>query len=453
MKDYKDIKLNICIVDDEEILRVTTTEDLRDAGHNVVDFALPVDALEYIKQHPNIDLVISDIKMPQMNGLELLKKIKEYNSDICVILITAYGDVKSAVQAIKLGAFDYITKPFEPVELINLIDKVAQINCLKYRNKEYSNFFLDKYDINSYWGISDSVKKIKEDIKLVANSNTTVLITGETGTGKELVANIIHYNSNRNKKPLVKVSCAILSKDVFESELFGHVKGAYTGAEKERIGRFEQADGGTIYLDDIDDIPLELQVKLLRVLQEGELEKVGSNKTIKIDVRVIASTKADLKKLVEEGKFRQDLYYRLKIFPIQLTPLREREKDIPILFNNFLRKFSGNRNISVSEDVYEILNNYSWPGNTRELKNLVERLTLIAKDDKITADLIPEEFTASSASVGHSKNKLADIISSVEIESIEEALMKANGNKSKAAEILGIPVSTLRSKLEKYNLL
>ena len=455
MKDYKDISLNICIVDDEEILRVTTAEDLRDAGHNVVDFELPEEALKHIRQHPEIDLVISDIKMPQMNGVELLKEVKDFNSKICVILITAFGNVKSAVQAIKMGAFDYITKPFEPLELINLIDKVAQINCLKFRNKEFSNFFINKYDIDSYWGNSESVQKVKEEIKLVAGSSSTILITGETGTGKELVANIIHYNSDRNKKPLIKVSCAILSADVFESELFGHSKGAYTGAAKERIGRFEQADGGTIYLDDIDDIPLNLQVKLLRVLQEGELEKVGSSKTIKIDIRVIASTKADLNKFVEEGKFREDLYYRLKIFPIVLPTLRERKEDIPDLFNTFLSEFSDGRKILVENEVYEILKKYNWPGNTRELKNLVERLALIATNDEITPQLIPDDISASTLAAGPLNNSgsLVDIVNSFEIKFIRDALKKSTGNKNKAAELLGIPVSTLRSKMEKYNLL
>ncbi|VAX26797.1 Response regulator of zinc sigma-54-dependent two-component system [hydrothermal vent metagenome] len=455
MKDYKDISLNICIVDDEEILRITTAEDLRDAGHNVVDFELPEEALKHIKQHPEVDLVISDIKMPQMNGVELLKKVKDFNPKICVILITAFGNVKSAVQAIKMGAFDYITKPFEPLELINLIDKVAQINCLKFRNKEYSNFFLDKYDIDSYWGSSERVKKIKEEIKLVANSNSTVLITGETGTGKELIANIIHYNSNRNNKPLVKVSCAILSKDIFESELFGHAKGAFTGADKERTGRFEEADGGTIYLDDIDDIPIELQVKLLRVLQENEIEKVGSSKTAKIDVRIIASTKADLSKLAEESKFRKDLYYRLNIFPIALPSLRERRNDIPQMFDSFLNDFPNGRKIKVDEEIYGLLKNYNWPGNTRELENLVERLLILAKNNHITADMIPAEFLNSDFNykTNEKSGNLVAIVSNLEIQLIKNALAKSNGGKNKAAEILGIPVSTLRSKMDKYGML
>ncbi len=452
--DYTKEHLNICVVDDEEILRVTIAGDLKDMGHSVIEFDNPAEALNYIKSHSKIEVVITDIKMPGMSGLQLLQEIKKINHEICVIVITAYGTVKSAVKAIKFGAFDYLTKPFEPEELKNLINKIAEINCLRHRNKEFSEHFRTKYSISSYFGESDHVKKTKENIKLVADSNSTILITGETGTGKELLANIIHYNSNRRKKPMVKVSCAILSKDVFESELFGHTKGAFTGADKERIGRFEEADGGTLYLDDIDDIPLELQVKLLRVLQEKEIEKVGSNKTIKIDVRVIASTKANLMQLVKEGKFREDLYYRINIFPINLIPLRKRKDDIPILFNEFLKVYSQGKKIVVENNVLELLLNYDWPGNTRELKNLVERLVILSRNNIIDKSLIPSEITSpnfANLPVEMDKN-LVELVRNVEITAIKNALEEASGNKNKAADILGIPISTLRSKMEKYDL-
>jgi len=455
LKKFKNLKLNICVIDDEEILRVTITGDLQDEGHNVIDFESPVNALKYIKQHSEVDLIITDIKMPQMDGIELLRKVKEINSQINVIMMTAYGTVKSAVKAIKLGAFDYITKPFEPEELINLINKIAEISYLQKQNKVYKKHFENKYELKSYYGESENLKKIKENIQLVSTSDATVLITGETGTGKELIANIIHYHSNRSNKPLIKVSCAILSKNVFESELFGHTKGAFTGADKERTGRFEEADGGTIYLDDIDDIPLDLQVKLLRVLQENEIEKVGSSKTVKIDVRVIASTKADLNKLVEEGKFRRDLYYRLNIFPIALPALRDRKNDIPILFDSFLNDFSNGRKFTVDEEIYGLLKDYSWPGNTRELKNLVERLLILTRDNNISKDILPAEFqTVEKLSKSKVEgNNLVEIVSNVEIMSIKNALAKSGGSKNRAAEILGIPVSTLRSKMEKYGLL
>ncbi len=446
-------KMKICIVDDEEILRVTLAQDVETAGHNVVDFESPLEALDYIKKNPGVEILITDVRMPEMSGLELLKKVKEINPHIFVIIITAFGTIQSAVEAIKLGAYDYITKPFEPIELLNLIDKIGELTLLQKYNREFSEHFQSKYDIDSFYGNHESVRKIKEEIKLVTEFKSSVLITGETGTGKELIANIIHYNSPRKKKPLVKVSCAILSKEIFESELFGHVKGAFTGADRERVGRFEEADGGTIYLDDVDDIPLDLQVKLLRVLQEQEIEKLGSSKTIKIDVRVIASTKADLKKLSDEGKFRKDLYYRLNIYPLHLPPLRERRDDIPILFDAFLKRYSPSKNIEVAEDVYDILKNYDWPGNTRELKNLVERLVIISREGKITAELIPNEFKAKFAKPTKPKGQgLVEMVQNLEINLIKGALEKSAGNKNKAAEILNIPVSTLRSKIEKYNL-
>jgi len=447
--------MNICIVDDEEILRITLAQDLEGAGHNVVDFESPIEALDYIKKNTEVQILISDVRMPQMDGLELLKNVKKINPEIYVIIITAFGTIQSAVNAIKSGAYDYVTKPFQPIELLNLIDKIAELTLIKKYNSEFSEHFQNKYDFDAYFGNDDSVKKIKDEIKLVANSKSSVLITGETGTGKELIANIIHYNSNRRKKPLVKVSCAILSKAIFESELFGHVKGAFTGANKDRAGRFEEANGGTIYLDDIDDIPLDLQVKLLRVLQEQEVERLGSSKTIKIDVRVIASTKADLKKLIEEGKFRKDLYYRLNIYPLHLPPLRERKNDIPLLFNYFLKCFSQKIKISVEEDVFEVLKNYNWPGNTRELKNLAERLVIVSRGSEITTDMIPDEikFFNNLPNENLKGKGMVEIVKNLEITLIKDALVKSNGNKNKAAELLNIPVSTLRSKMEKYNLI
>jgi len=256
-------RLKICVVDDEEIIRITLSDELKDSGHEVFDFDNPIEALDFIK-HNEIQVLLTDIKMPQMDGITLLKKVLSIKPNVYVITITAYGSLKTAIEAIKLGAFDYLTKPYDQTELENILDNISELISLKKSNKKFSNLFTSKYSLSSYQGQSDFVRELKEDISLIANKNTAVLITGETGTGKELVANIIHYNSNRRNNPLIKISCAILSKDVFESELFGHEKGAFTGADKLRIGRFEQADGGTILLDDIDDIPLELQVKLLR---------------------------------------------------------------------------------------------------------------------------------------------------------------------------------------------
>lgn len=449
MKKY----FKICIVDDEEILRITLSDELRDSGHEVKDFASPLEALSFIQEN-EIQVLITDIKMPEMDGLTLLQKVLNINPEIYVITLTAYASVKTAVEAIKLGAFDYLTKPYDHSELEHILENIAELISLKKSNIKFSTLFSNKYNLSSYTGTSAYVQSLKENISLISDKSTAILITGETGTGKELVANIIHYTSNRSNSPLVKVSCAILSKDVFESELFGHEKGAFTGADKVRIGRFEQADGGTIFLDDIDDIPIDLQVKLLRVLQEGEIERVGSNKTIKINVRVIASTKKDLKELVKEGLFREDLYYRLNIYPINLLPIRKRKDDIKILFNRFLNEFAENVKYNVEDEVYTSLYNYNWPGNVRELKNLVERLVIISFDKKIDMKKLPVEYHSKiiTNTSNEGKRTLPDLLSNIEIKAIKEALAKASNNKNKAADLLGIPVSTLRSKIEKYSI-
>lgn len=448
-------KLNICIVEDEEILRVSLKDDLLDAGYIVNDFENPVKAIEHFRKK-NCDIVISDIRLPEMNGLDLLSEIKSLNPNTFVIMMTAFGSVETAVDAMKKGAYDYITKPFDKEELLLLINRIKELKSLQAKNTEYQNYFEDKFNFDSFIGISDYVKQLKETLKIISQANSTVLITGETGTGKELIANLIHYNSPRRYKPLVKVSCGILSKEVIESELFGHEKGAFTGADKLRIGRFEKADQGTIYLDDIDDVPLEVQIKLLRVIQEQEIERVGSSESIKIDVRIIASTKADLNKLVQEGKFREDLYYRLNVLPIHLKPLRERKEDIIPLFNNFLSKFSNQKQFEIESSVYEILKNYRWSGNVRELKNLTERLSILCYDFKITAGRLPQEIISNEQIIGNilkSENKsLTEILEEVEKQLIQNALIRTGNNKAKAAELLGLPPSTLKSKIDKYGM-
>lgn len=448
-------KLNICIVEDEEILRVSLKDDLLDAGYSVTDFENPIKALEHFKKK-NCDVIISDIRLPEMNGLELLSKVKSINSNVFVIMMTAFGSVETAVEAMKKGAFDYITKPFDKEELLLIIDRIKELKLLQSKNLDYQNYFQDQFNFDAFIGNSQYVNELKETLKIISQTNSTVLITGETGTGKELVANLIHYNSPRKEKPLIKVSCGILSKEVIESELFGHEKGAFTGADKLRIGRFEKADQGTIYLDDIDDVPLETQVKLLRVLQEQEIERVGSSEPIKIDVRVIASTKADLSKLVKEGKFREDLFYRLNVLPIHLKPLRERKDDIIPLFNYFLNQFSYQKNYIIEETVYEVLRNYDWPGNVRELKNITERLSILCYDCKITTSRLPQELLSTKINLesitANEDKSLNEILEEVEKSLIQKALLKSGNNKAKAAELLGLPPSTLKSKIEKYGI-
>lgn len=446
--------LKIAVVDDERIIRLTLADDLRDKGYKVKEYANAQSVLIDFKEF-NPDIVISDIKMPQMSGIELLEKLKAINPEIYVIVMTAYGTVDTAVNAMKLGAFDYLTKPFNTDEIFLIIEKIKELKFIKKENKILREKIEKKYDFSKFISDEKTTENIFKLVEIVANTNTSILITGETGTGKELLTNIIHFNSNRINKPFIKVSCAVLSKEIFESEVFGHVKGAFTGAVYEKTGRFELAHQGTIYLDDIDDVPMDLQVKLLRVLEEREVEKVGSATAIPIDIRLIASTKRNLKELVKEGKFREDLYYRLNVFPINLPPLRERKKDIKPLIYHFIENYSFIKKVKINKEALKILVNYNWPGNIRELKNLMERLILLATDGEINTALIPLSIRQPlfSNSLTNLKGKsLEQTISDIEISLIKNALNQSNNNKTKAAEALGLPPSTLRTKMDKYGI-
>ncbi len=448
--------LKILIVDDERIVRVTTADDLRDTGYNVREFSSPLAALQHLSEtDSSVDIVITDLKMPNMDGLEFLARIKKINPDIFVLLMTAHATVQTAVSAMKLGAYDYISKPFEIDELLLTIARIKEIKEVKDENRQLRFQVRKQFDLTSFIGLSEATNKVFDLVKIIADKSTTVLIVGETGTGKELLTNIIHFNSNRSHKPLIKVSCAILSRELFESELFGHEKGAFTGAEKAKIGRFEMAQSGTLYLDDIDDIPYDLQVKLLRALEEGEIERVGGSETIKLDVRVIASTKKNLKDMVAEGKFREDLFYRLNVFPINLPPLRERPGDIAVLAKHFASEFAGGTQITIDSEVIEILKQYPFQGNVREIKNLMERLVLLSKNGAIDKTTIPIDvrFPGKPHTCFYFENKpLDEILKEVEVNAIRDALMRSGGNKAKAAQILSIPASTLKSRIEKLRL-
>lgn len=445
------MRKKIFIVDDEDVFRVSLADDLRDNGYAIYEYENPILALEEINRiRP--DIVITDIKMPEMSGLEFLKEIKKNSTDSCVIVMTAFGAVDTAVQAMKDGAYEYIIKPFKLEELLIHIERILELRRIRNDYQTISEEIRAKYEIDRGVIASQKMQEVVKAIELVSKSNSSILITGETGTGKEFITNIIHNNSNRRGRPIIKVSCAVLSREVFESELFGHERGSFTGAIKDKKGRFELADGGTIYLDDVDDIPLEMQVKLLRVLEESEFERVGGTETIKIDVRVIASTKVDLKKLVSEGKFREDLYYRLNIFPIILYPLRERKEDISVLIEYYLNQFS-NGKLNCDKESLEALTKYAWPGNVRELKNIMERLSLLCNEGMVTIDKLPSEIISGTRKKELSKigtEPLDKLIADYEKEIIDRALQKFGGNKTKAAEFLQIPVSTLRSKIEKY---
>jgi DNA-binding NtrC family response regulator len=448
--------LKIFVVDDERIVRVTIADDLKDAGYDVREFSSANAALQHLREtDPNVDIIITDLKMPGMDGLEFLAKIKQINSDIFVLLMTAHGSIQTAVEAMKLGAYDYLSKPFNVDELLLVINRIQEFKEIKAENKQLRVQVNKKYDLSSFVGVNSAISQVFDLVKIIAEKNTTVLIVGETGTGKELLTNIIHFNSNRKRGPFIKVSCAILSREIFESELFGHEKGAFTGAEKQKAGRFEIANSGTLYLDDIDDIPYDLQVKLLRVLEEGEIERVGGSETVKVDVRVIASTKKNLREMVDAGKFREDLYYRLNVFPINLPPLRERPGDIELLARHFVNVFSDGAKISIDDDVIELLKRYPFQGNVREIKNLMERLVLLAQDGVINKQILPIEvrFPGKPHNCFYFGNKALDeIIREVETNAIRDALLRSGGNKAKAATILQVPASTLKSRIEKLGI-
>lgn len=446
--------MKIYVVDDERIIRVSLADELKDAGYEVFEFAHASSALIQMNTI-SPDIVITDLKMPDINGIEFLERIKKINPAIFVVLMTAYSTVSTAVEAMKLGAYDYVEKPFDNEKILLIIERIIELKQVKDENKELKIKLKQNYDFSSYVGDSSRVSEVFDLVKIVAQKSTSVLLIGETGTGKELLTNIIHYNSSRSKKPLVKVSCAVLSREIFESELFGHEKGAFTGAVSEKIGRFEMANGGTLYLDDIDDIPLDMQVKLLRALEEREIERVGGSKIIKVDIRLIASTKKDLRKMVAEGKFREDLFYRLNVFPIQLPSLREKPEDIVRLTKHFVSIYSEDGEKQIDSEVLDVLKKYPFPGNVRELKNLSERLTLLSTDNKIDIEIIPYEikFPNFKQSCFIFDNKtLNEILEEVEKNAVISALDKSHGNKAKAAELLGLPASTLKSKITKFKL-
>jgi len=448
------MKPRILIIDDEELVRDFITEVLIRMGFAPLAAPNGEKGIEYLEKS-EYDLVITDFKMPGISGNDVLKRAVELWPDCRVIMITAFGTIDHAVEAMKLGAHDYITKPISPDHLEVIINKALEYKSLKIENRHLKSEISDKYSFESIVGKSAVIREVFELIKRASPSDSTILISGESGTGKELVAKAIHYNSARADAPFIKMNCAALPEGLIESELFGHEKGAFTGAIRSTRGRFELADGGTLLLDEISEIPPALQAKLLRVLQEKEFERIGSGQTIRVDVRVIATSNRDLKSEVSDGNFRDDLFYRLNVIPIDLPPLRQRLEDIPLLIDHFLNKFCqkiGLPTKSLSEKAGQMLLSYSWPGNVRELENLIERAVVISKNQDLKISDFPPEIAAGIPALGKASMDVGMSIGEAEKILILKTLKAHGGNHSKAADVLGISARTLRNKLQEYGL-
>jgi DNA-binding NtrC family response regulator len=450
--------MKILLVEDEKITRITIEDALKAEGYFVTSCGSAPEALSVLDK--SYDLVLTDIRMPGNSGVELLKEVKGRYPDIEVIMMTAYSTVENAIDALKAGAYDYMTKPFSNTELLVIIKRLEAFKRIANENIELRREVSGNIG-GRLVGSSVGMVGLKEKIKAIAPGDFTVLVKGESGTGKELVAEAIHKASLRKDEPFIRVSCAALSESILESELYGHEEGAFTGASKRHVGRFERSSGGTIFLDDIDDFPHPLQVKLLRTLQEKEIERVGGTSTIKVDLRVIAATKVDLRQLVEKGSFREDLFYRLNIVPLTIPPLRERGKDIDILVQHFIVKHSRNKDLTVTDGVIDALGMWHWPGNVRELENCVVRMVALSIDNSITVDDIPEEYIAGANSwrpPSGGIDQRADhidfneVVNSYEIKLLQWAQRQSGGNISKAARLLGLSRSTFRSKLIKFGL-
>jgi two-component system response regulator HydG len=455
---------SILIVEDNDTLREGMAQVVERMGHTVHTAPGGSEGLALFDEH-DPTLVITDLKMDEVDGMEVLRSVREQDASTLVMIVTAFGSIEKAVEAMKAGAFDFIPKPFPPDLLRSKIEKALEMRDTRRENERLAqeNEVLRRdagveTDVEIV-GESEAIGDIFEQMEKVAPTDSTVYIHGESGTGKELIARSIHERSHRADGPFVKVNCAALAESLLESELFGHEKGAFTGAHKQRLGRFELADGGTIFLDEIGDISPNIQLKLLRVLQEHEIERVGGEETISVDVRVITATNKDLETEVEEGRFREDLFYRLHIIPIKVPPLRRRRSDIPLLVDHFLERLAGRTRSdvsAVSPEAMELLRAYDWPGNVRELENCIEHAMVFAEDETIGPDDLPPAVTGSEHSETldwpDEDRDLPDILEDLERQLIVRAFRKAEGVKTETARLLGIKTSALYYKLEKYEI-
>jgi DNA-binding NtrC family response regulator len=447
----------VLLIDDDDSLRRVAQYMLNEDGYEVLTAGDGVEGFDCFQRHA-VDLVLTDVRMPDMDGVDLLARLKAVQPDLPVILITAHGSIASAVEAMKLGAFDYLTKPFDRERLRGTVRKALDMAALASENRQLRQIIAERFSFASMIAGSRAMRAVTDTAARVAQTDTTVLLEGESGTGKELLAKAIHFHSARARGPFVTINCGAIPEQLLESELFGHRRGSFTGAVADKKGRVETADRGTVFLDEIGDLPAALQVKILRVLQEREIDKLGDQRPIKVDVRVIAATNRDLEKMVADGSFRDDLYYRLAVVPIRLPPLRERADDIPLLVDHMLGKHVerlGRPRPEVDKAVYAAFNLYAWPGNIRELENVLERALVLDRDGRLGPDDLPDRLRSAEQQVGTLRLELPDegiALEDVEKELLLAALAKHNWNQTRAAAYLKITRSTLLYRMEKFGI-
>jgi two-component system, NtrC family, response regulator AtoC len=445
----------ILVVDDDARMRELIAKVLAREGYSVRSLPRGQEVLQTLEEEP-AELVISDIRMPEMDGLTLLQEVKRVAPETSVLLMTAFGSIDTAVQAIKAGAYDYLTKPFKMDEVVVVVRRAMEERRLRAEVRALREEVSTKYNFSYILGKSKPMRDLFALIKKVAGSRSTVLIQGKSGTGKELVAKAIHYNSPRRARPLVTINCSAIPKDLLESELFGHLKGAFTGAIANKRGLFEEADGGSLLLDEIGELSPELQVKLLRVLQEREIRRVGDTRTVSVDVRLIAATNRDLAQAVKEGLFREDLYYRLNVIPIVLPALKDRTEDIPVLANHFLMKYAKEADPpieGIAKDAMRLLLEYDWPGNVRELENVIERAVILAHGPQIRPEDLPAHLRTHQTPVPHQPKATSahrPTLEDLERDYIATVLRETRWHQMRAAHILGIDRRTLYRKIRTY---
>ena len=453
-------QLHVLVVDDDSAVRDVLQEALTQEEYSVSTAEDGAAAIQAVKDSV-VHIVITDFQLPHIDGLEIIDRLAKLDAKIIPIMMTGFGTIETAVRAMKSGAFDFITKPFDLEAVAVVVRKAAEFLRLRQENHLLRKAVRDQYRLEQLVGASEPIQQVMEFVRKVADSDSTVMIQGESGTGKELVARMLHFNSLRKDRPLVPVNCGAIPENLLESELFGHEKGAFTGATHARMGRFELANGGTIFLDEIGEMSLPLQVKLLRVLQEREFERVGGNRTIHVDVRIVAATNQDLETLVEEKRFRKDLFYRLNVIPIVIPPLRERRSDIPLLIDHFLTRFNQTKHTEISSlapDALHLLTEYDWPGNIRELENMIERLVVLKKRGVLSIGDLPDKICRKSSGTELKEQfirfsedgiNLSREVEQYEKHLIMEALRKANGVTSRAAQLLQLNRTTLVEKLKR----